>query len=200
MLGLAQNKTGLNVITFSFSKDCDDDYKIGKRVSMDHTVNSAGEILLDVCISTGLRILNGRHGNDSNTGKFTCNTYRDSSVVDYVPTEPQLFSLISCFDVASPSMYADHCLLSFKFHISQVHNSRAITVNNSTKEPSEIDSVIFDRSKLHQFQEDISLPVVLFLLKERILHQDIMYYPQIFHDTISSIGHKSGALKGHHLC
>ena len=32
-----------DIPTFSFPKDCDDDYKIDKRVSMDHTVNSASK-------------------------------------------------------------------------------------------------------------------------------------------------------------
>ena len=56
-----------NIRTFPLPKDFDDDYKIGMRVLMDRIVNSAGQILLDVCISTALRILNGCHGNDSDT-------------------------------------------------------------------------------------------------------------------------------------
>ena len=53
------------------------------RVSQDTTVNMQGRCLLDLCIGSRLRILNGRHKGDS-SGKYTCYTPNGCSVVDYV--------------------------------------------------------------------------------------------------------------------
>ena len=49
-----------------------DDYVMDdaiERNSQDKTVNDYGKILLDFCISTGLRIVNGRCGTDKGIGK-----------------------------------------------------------------------------------------------------------------------------------
>ena len=59
-----------SIMNCPFSLNYVKDYKIGNRMSMDRTVNAAGQTLLDTCLATGLRILNGRHGKDSGTGKF----------------------------------------------------------------------------------------------------------------------------------
>ena len=42
------------------------------------TVNTTGQILIDTCIATGLRIVNGRIGSDEGIGMNTC---RGGSVV-----------------------------------------------------------------------------------------------------------------------
>ena len=127
-IGVGRNKTGLNNM-FSFPKDCDGDYKFGKRVLMDCNVNCAGQTLL---ISTGLRIVNGRHGNSTDTGKLTCSNY--SLKFCRLFASPLLFSLIRGFDVGGPSMYSDYCLLCFQFYTLQVHNMRVITSTNPTNE------------------------------------------------------------------
>ena len=89
------------------------DYNVGKRTSMDHVVNKAGLILLDTCVASGLRILNGRHSGDKDIGRYTCINSRGSSVVDYVLAEINLFNIIKNFEVSGPELYSDHCLLSF---------------------------------------------------------------------------------------
>jgi hypothetical protein len=58
------------------------DFNIIYRLSQDSTVLPRGRLLNDICIQTGLRILNGRCTGDL-TGKCTCHNYRGSSVVDY---------------------------------------------------------------------------------------------------------------------
>ena len=53
-----------------------DDYKVetvlDKRVSQDSKVNEYGRKLINLCISTGLRIVNGRLHEDKDMGKYTC--------------------------------------------------------------------------------------------------------------------------------
>ena len=61
------------------------------RVSKYSFVSTQGKFLLDLCISSGMRILNGRHEGDSN-GEFTCFIYttNGSSVVDYVVASSEI--------------------------------------------------------------------------------------------------------------
>ena len=53
-----------------------DDYKVDtvleKQVSQESKVNEYGRKLIHVCISTGLRIVNGRLHEDKDMGKYTC--------------------------------------------------------------------------------------------------------------------------------
>ncbi len=78
------------------------------RSSEDRSVNEYGRRLLELCISTGLRIVNGRLGQDQGHGKFTCVTSRGSSVVDYVLSSVELFTHLADFTVLDPTPFSDH--------------------------------------------------------------------------------------------
>ena len=85
----------------------DDDIK--PRVSMDKTVNTCGERLIDICITTGLKIVNGRFGKDEGTGRLICHTYSGGSVIDYVLTESAYFTHLCNFEVWDPLLAFNHC-------------------------------------------------------------------------------------------
>lgn len=78
-------------------------------------VNNNGLLLLDLCKQTGLRILNGRVGEDKGVGKYTFVGNRGSSLVDYVLASQNLFDYVTSFKVHDPNILSDHCLLSFSF-------------------------------------------------------------------------------------
>ena len=65
---------------------------IPQRMSMDHTVNSLGRKLLNMCTITGLLILNGRIHGDK-TGKFTFCNQMGYSVIDYVFAKYENFNI-----------------------------------------------------------------------------------------------------------
>jgi len=44
------------------------------RISQDKSVNMHGRQLVDICVNTGLQIVNGRVGADRGIGSFTCFT------------------------------------------------------------------------------------------------------------------------------
>lgn len=68
--------------------DLMDTFGINKsRYSRDKGVNNFGHSLLELCISQGLLIVNGRAGKDDNVGNFTC---KGLSVVDYAIAPPPL--------------------------------------------------------------------------------------------------------------
>ena len=86
-------------------------------------INSNGLLLLDFCKQTGLRIMNGRVGNDKGLGKFTFVGSRGSSVVDYVLGSQKLFNFIKEFEVQDPNILSDHCLIKFSFEFLKQSSS-----------------------------------------------------------------------------
>jgi hypothetical protein len=84
-----------------------------KRNNQDKGTNARGPQLLDMCVSTGLRILNGRIVGDS-LGYFTCHKYDGSSTVDYGIVSEGLFHHVQFFHVDKClSELSDHCKISF---------------------------------------------------------------------------------------
>ena len=81
-----------------------------------------GRKLLDLCISTGLRIVNGRVGNDKGVGKYTCITHRGSSVVDYVLSMPGFFDKIMEFTVEDPTPFSDHNIITWQLEVNLKSN------------------------------------------------------------------------------
>lgn len=95
------------------------------RKSEDKTVNEYGRRLLELCISTGLRIVNGRVGQDQGHGKFTCETSRGSSVVDYVVSSVELFPHIADFAVHEATPFSDHNLISCVLNVNVKNNDQS---------------------------------------------------------------------------
>ena len=83
------------------------------RPSQDKIINTNGRKLLDFCKLNGLRICNGRIGEDKEIGKYTYVGSTGSSVVDYVLTNPTMLELINKFRVREPNILSDHCVVEF---------------------------------------------------------------------------------------
>jgi hypothetical protein len=59
-------------------------YDLPERFSMDKTVNSSGNKLLDLCLCSNLSIVFGRIGDDAGVGSFTYMSSNGNSLIDYV--------------------------------------------------------------------------------------------------------------------
>lgn len=70
-----------------------------ERTSMDNICNSSGSKLLDICLGSDLKIVNGRLGNDKDIGQFTFMSNNGQSLIDYVLLSQSLFPLVSDFVV-----------------------------------------------------------------------------------------------------
>ena len=95
-----------------------EDYDIDSslpRVSEDKVSNEYGNQLLEFCKATGLKLANGRLGED--TGQFTCIKGNGSSVVDYVLCKPDLFNIICSFEIGEPNLLSDHCAINFSLNM-----------------------------------------------------------------------------------
>ena len=66
----------------------------------------------------GHRIVNGRTGSDKGVGEFTCINRQGKSVVDYVTCPQVLYSSIKQFDIELPTVFSDHCHISWVLQIS----------------------------------------------------------------------------------
>ena len=71
------------------------------RINMDKCKNKLGNLLLHSCKGNSIFIVNGRVGNDTNIGRFTC---RNANVVDYNITSPELLKLLFDFDILESSV------------------------------------------------------------------------------------------------
>ena len=114
-----------------------------------HT-NNNGLYLLEFCKQTGVRIMNGRVGEDYGVGKYTFVGHRGCSVVDYVLAKPELFDFVKHFKVHEPNILSDHCLLtiSLEFGITEhVHlqSETNETVQGKYKWKKELKTDFIDR-------------------------------------------------------
>ena len=66
-----------------------------------------------MCKSTGLRIVNGRIGEDRGIGNLTCITANGTSLVEYVLSDTQLFNIFCHFKVCDANEFSDHCIVEF---------------------------------------------------------------------------------------
>ena len=131
------------------------------RVSQDKGVNRFGDLLLDVCKYTDMRIVNGRLHNDAHVGSFTCMTANGESLVDYLLTSHENYNLIQDFTVLPFNEFSNHAPLSFSFR-TQVRGT-----NQRDKTP-EGHSVRWNDEKRELFRARLSerVPVCIYAVEE----------------------------------
>lgn len=71
------------------------------------TINNYGRKLLELCKSSGLRIVNGRHPGDV-PGDYTFFCSRGNSVINYLLTDSSLFFSIGQFCTGIFNIFSDH--------------------------------------------------------------------------------------------
>ncbi|VDI30527.1 Hypothetical predicted protein [Mytilus galloprovincialis] len=77
--------------------------------------NSFGQRILQLCKSSGLRICNGRFGEDS--GKITFNNKNGCSVIDYLLLSENMFKIAKSFNVGMFTSFSCHAPLSVQFYL-----------------------------------------------------------------------------------
>ena len=88
------------------------------RNNLDIKVTTNGRSLINICKTSGLRILNGRFPGDF-LGHFTCITPRGNSVIDYMIASEDLLRRTVSFSVGLHTEFSEHCPIfaSFSFNI-----------------------------------------------------------------------------------
>ena len=80
--------------------------------------NKFGKLLVDLCMSNDLCILNRRSKGDAE-GDFTNYSYKGSSMIDYGIINKSLFLKIVYFKVDNLSLLSSHCPISFAMRTKQ---------------------------------------------------------------------------------
>ena len=97
------------------------DYNI-HRYSVDKVFNSQGQNLLDLCIASQVRVLNGRFIGDS-IGNFTCYKPNSASTVDYALADVDLINNIIFFKVSEPTYLSDHAQIAVHIKCDIIENN-----------------------------------------------------------------------------
>ena len=123
-----------------------------------HTIDNQGKLILDLCKTNSLRILNGRINGDTN-GKFTrypkrCN--EKPSVIDYALCGEALIPQIFSFSVLPFTELSDHCCISTNIKINAPQTSVTPEVPKIKVHPNNV-KLGYDKGKKHVFQANILL-------------------------------------------
>ena len=93
-----------------------------KRFSSDTVSNKFGTLLLDICKSTDMRILNGRTLGDI-SGAYTSFQFNGQSVVDYIIVSEKLAPNIRTMKVSPPNHLSDHANVTCTLYLDdQISN------------------------------------------------------------------------------
>jgi hypothetical protein len=94
------------------------DENLSKRNSLDKQVNQFGRKLIDLCKTTGIRVVNGRHQGDPCGIFFSFyNAIKGTSLIDYVLTEGSQMSNVADFVTGQFNTVSDHTL---EFSVSRI--------------------------------------------------------------------------------
>ena len=105
---IENDSTELN--NFDFQNILPENYIIDNHINrnnQDKTCNSQGKDLLELCMSSRLRILNGRYVGDT-LGYFTCMTSNGYSCVDYAIISDSLLTSVEYFTTEDFNYLSDH--------------------------------------------------------------------------------------------
>ena len=101
------------------------------RNSLDNIINNQGQNLLNLCMSSRLRILNGRYLGDL-LGYNTCFTVNGCSTVDYAVLSESLLSSVKCFCTCDLSYLSDHVPIYFVIKCNVYCNQSFVQKNKTT--------------------------------------------------------------------
>ncbi|VDI13071.1 Hypothetical predicted protein [Mytilus galloprovincialis] len=110
------------------------DNNLPVRRNPDQGTNEYGTKLLNLCRSTGLRIVNGRH-KDGTANDFTFCGSRGMSVVDYLIVPFDYFHIVEQFIVSNFTSFSDPAPLHIRLQcktLSYTHEQQNRNVSSST--------------------------------------------------------------------
>ena len=144
--------------SISFDWNDDDEYCVDScryRNSLDKVTTARGRHIIDLCIQSRLRILNGRTLGDLE-GSFTFHNSLGSSVIDYFITSDSFLEQIMFMKVHNfIKSLSDHCCLSVNFKV----DIRADINKNDDTSKSLMpcpDKYIWDDKSITKFQNILS--------------------------------------------
>ena len=97
-----------------YNKDPVNSFLLSRENADTNNVDEQGRLILDLCKSSGMRILNGRTPGDQcgNFTRYPSNLYDKPSVIDYALCSYPLIGQVKLFSVLPFSGISDHCCIS----------------------------------------------------------------------------------------
>ena len=109
-----------DIIQPEFTTDIQAMSNLENRYTKDTGINEYGKTLIDMCKYTGIRIMNGRLGNEQDTGDFTCyKSNGGASIVDYLLCRPQDMRHVQSLILHAKRPESDHRPLAFILSIPE---------------------------------------------------------------------------------
>ena len=138
-----------------------DDVAIARNNADSHKTDKRGTKLLQLCKSTGLRILNGRFFGDT-VGNFTCFSHSgDPSTIDYMLATVPLLDKVQYFHVNDLNVHSIHCPLSVSLstgcHIPDTDTSNN---NNNTNKLIPIKKFVWSPGNYAMFQNALESTLI----------------------------------------
>ncbi len=124
------------------------DKNFGPRGHIDSFVNKHGKKLIELCISSGLRILNGRKIGDLG-GYLTYFGSQGSSTNDFIISHFNCFDRFQSMNVSNPNEFSDHCLVSCQFDCNFHKSSEKVPIDLVDNNDSPPNVKKFKWSDLH---------------------------------------------------
>ena len=132
-----------------------DSYLLNRQNMDEHTIDEQGKLILGLCKSSALRILNGRTSGDEN-GKYTrypSNLTDKPSVIDYALCSEPLFEGVKSFSVLPFTGLSDHCCISLNIKVNISEKiSPPIGIKNVDKLNVSKHRFKYDKTKKHLYE------------------------------------------------
>ena len=124
-----------------------------------HPIDEQGKIILDLCKSCSLRILNGRTTGDVNgrLTRYPNKPNENPSLIDYAICGESLMSKIFSFSVLPLTELSDHCCIAtnIKINIKQQNNDCLDDDSNCGKLITNKIQITYDNNRKHIFKENL---------------------------------------------
>ena len=144
-----------------------------------------------VCKSCSVSILNGRFGHDNGIGKYTFHSKQGSSVVDYMAMSSCLLNYVVDFQVID--VVSDHNMLSCQLRVGQVNqirNNSSCRVTKCRWNPELSERFL---SGLESISGDINLIVdeILSFESQDMINQGVKRFTYTINNIAAPLFHKS---------
>ena len=151
------------------------DTALSRKNIDEHVIDTQGKVILELCKSSKLRILNGRTPGDE-PGRFTrfpCNLNDKPSVIDYALCSEPLMKDVFHFSVLPFTGLSDHCCISLKIKINVETQTLPPTENKSIvtgRKEATKQTFIYDKSRKHVYEQAINHDKNIETLKKMFEH------------------------------
>jgi exonuclease III len=124
-------------------------FELPKRYTMDKSVNNSGRKLLDLCICSNVKIVNGRLGEDAGIGNYTNMSANGNSLIDYVICSQDLFPFISNFRVHDSQTCSTHVPIEVCIKTKYTY------LNDFNLCTTKVDKLVWNSEKVPEFKDKI---------------------------------------------